>query len=267
VIGFSEALEESYFGDLNEKQTRYVKFIQEGGRHLLALINDILDLSKVEAGKMDMEWGPVQVRDLLENSLIMVKEKCLTHRIALTLNVASDISDRVITADARKLKQIVFNLLSNSAKFTPDGGSITVGAQLVDGTLPRDTIEVSVVDTGVGVPSELVETVFDPFYQVKGGSRDKSSGTGLGLSLTRRLVELHDGKIWMTSPSTPLRAGEASQNPGCRVTFRLPVEAKQAITGTSEPRQAPMKRFSIATCPEDGTTAGELLRNARKRQE
>jgi PAS domain S-box-containing protein len=222
VIGFSEALEESYFGDLNEKQMQYVNFIRDSGRHLLELINDLLDLSKIEAGKMELELDQVRIGDLLEHCLIMVKEKCLKHHIALTLDIAEPVKALIITADKLKLKQIMFNLLSNSAKFTPDDGSITVEAQLVVGSvhpdtrhLTPDTIEVSVSDTGIGVSPDQLEAVFDPFYQVVGGTKGKTQGTGLGLSLTRKMVELHSGKIWMTSEG---------KDKGCRVTFRLPVK-------------------------------------------
>jgi hypothetical protein len=217
-----------------------VRFIGESGRHLLALINDILDLSKVEAGRMDLDLGPVRLGELLESSLVMVKEKCLKHQIGLALGIAPEVADRVIRADARKLKQVLYNLLSNSAKFTPDGGRITVEARLVTegrasgdeargeplaatstpGPRPvsADWIEVAVQDTGIGLSPELLEKVFDPFYQVKSGTRDKTPGTGLGLPLTRKLVELHGGRVWMTS------AGEGR---GCCVTFRVPVEAKK----------------------------------------
>lgn len=221
VIGFSEALSESYFGELNEKQAKYVQNIQESGHHLLDLINDVLDLSKVEAGRLELEPVPVQIDELLASSLIMFKEKCLKHRISLSLNVGADLTDRVITADARKLKQVVYNLLSNSTKFTPDGGTIAVAARLValspaSASAAPDTLEINVTDTGIGVPPELVERVFDPFYQVKGGTLDKTPGTGLGLALCRRLVGLYGGKIWMTS---------GSEGKGCRVTFRVPLEA------------------------------------------
>jgi PAS domain S-box-containing protein len=208
IIGFSQVLQEQYFGELNEKQTEYVNNILESGKHLLSLINDILDLSKIEAGKMELELSQVNVKDLLENSLTMIRQKCLKHDISLELHIPQDVEGLEITADERKLKQVMFNLLSNAAKFTPDGGAITVEA-----TREREELIISVADTGIGIAPEHQEKIFQEFYQVRSGVRDKTPGTGLGLSLTKRMVEMHGGRIWVESE------GEGR---GSRFSFTIP---------------------------------------------
>ncbi len=198
IIGFSEVMGTEYFGTLNEKQTGYVKDIHDSGKHLLSLINDILDLSKVEAGKTALELSRLNLNDLLENSLVMIKEKAHNHGISLALQVSEEASKLTITADERKLKQVMYNLLSNAAKFTPDGGSIRVTARIVDwrfksGIYPstinnptinnqQSKIQISVADSGIGIHPEDLERIFEEFYQVKGGYTDKSPGTGLGLA-------------------------------------------------------------------------------------
>jgi len=194
VIGFSEVLRDQYFGELNEKQADYVNDILESGKHLLSLINDILDLCKVEAGKMELEPSQVNIKDLLDSSLVMIKEKAHKHGIGLDLKVPEEMSELKIQADERKLKQVMFNLLSNAAKFTPDGGVITVQADQ-----KGEELIVSVEDTGIGIAPEDHEKIFDEFYQAKGGRKDKTPGTGLGLPLTKSLVEMHGGRIWVES--------------------------------------------------------------------
>jgi signal transduction histidine kinase len=198
VIGFSEVLRDKYFGELNEKQADYVNDILESAKHLLSLINDILDLSKVEAGKMELEPSQVNIKDLLDNSLVMIKEKAHKHRIGLDIKIPEEMSDLEIQADERKLKQIIFNLLSNAVKFTPDGGKISMTAQstIIN---QQSSIQISVADTGIGIAPEDHEKIFDEFYQVKGDMKDKTPGTGLGLPLTKRLVEMHGGRIWVES--------------------------------------------------------------------
>ena len=209
IIGFSEVLQEQYFGELNEKQDDYVNDILTSSRHLLELINDILDLSKVEAGKMELEPAPVGLKGLLEGSLVMIKEKAHRHGIKLSSIIPEDMTDLVFTADERKLQQVMYNLLSNAAKFTPDGGSITVETQR-----SKAEITVSVTDTGIGLSPDTRERVFDSFYQVSGGLADKTAGTGLGLPLSRMFVELHGGRLWVESE------GEGH---GCRFSFTLPL--------------------------------------------
>jgi signal transduction histidine kinase len=192
IIGFSEVLLERMFGELNEKQDDYLKDIYGSGKHLLALINDILDLSKIEAGRMELDLETFDVAEALANSLTLIRERAQQHGIALDLNAPAKLGD--MCADQRKLKQIMLNLLSNAVKFTPDGGRIDVNA-----TLGEDALEISVADTGIGIAAGDQETVFQEFRQVGGNYANKQEGTGLGLALTKRFVELHGGTISVTS--------------------------------------------------------------------
>jgi signal transduction histidine kinase len=205
IIGFSEVLSERLFGDLNEKQEEYLKDIHASGQHLLSLINDILDLSKIEAGRMELELADFHLPTALDNALTLVRERAARRGIALQMNVDSRLGQ--IQADERKIRQVVLNLLSNAIKFTPEGGRIEVGA------VPRDGfVEVSVSDTGVGIAPEDQEAVFEEFRQV-GTAEKKAEGTGLGLTLCRKFVELRGGKIWVKS----------QVGVGSTVTFTLPL--------------------------------------------
>ncbi|HMK23196.1 MAG TPA: GAF domain-containing protein, partial [Terriglobales bacterium] len=191
IIGFSEVLTDRMFGELNEKQEEYLKDIYASGTHLLSLINDILDLSKIEAGRMELELTEFHLPTAIESALMLVRERA--GRRSLTLQTSID--DRVgqIQADERKVRQVVLNLLSNSIKFTPEGGRIEVAA------VPRDGfVEISVNDTGIGIAPEDQEKVFEEFRQV-GTTAKKIEGTGLGLTLCRKFVQLHGGKIWVKS--------------------------------------------------------------------
>jgi signal transduction histidine kinase/DNA-binding response OmpR family regulator len=191
IIGFSEVLTERMFGELNERQEEYLNDILSSGRHLLALINDILDLSKVEAGQMELELGTFSLPEALDNGLTMIRERAGNHGIALSLDVDPAVDS--IEADERKVKQIVFNLLSNAVKFTPDGGQVDVSARVVDGVLT-----LAVRDTGIGIAPVDQAQVFEEFRQV-GQSMRRQEGTGLGLALVRRFVELHGGRITLES--------------------------------------------------------------------
>jgi signal transduction histidine kinase len=179
------------FGDLNERQEEYLRDILTSGQHLLALINDILDLSKVEAGRMDLELEEFSLPDALEHGLTMLRERASNHGITLGLTVDPGVD--LIQADERKIKQVVFNLLSNAVKFTPDGGQIDVSAH-VDG----EDVLIAVRDTGVGISLEDQERLFEEFRQVGETSR-QVEGTGLGLALSKRFVELHGGRIEVES--------------------------------------------------------------------
>ncbi|HEU4391238.1 MAG TPA: ATP-binding protein, partial [Blastocatellia bacterium] len=191
IIGFSEVLSEKMFGELNEKQEEYSKDIHASGQHLLSLINDILDLSKIEAGRMELELTDFHLPTALDSALTLVRERAGRRSIALDLSVDERLDH--IQADERKVRQVILNLLSNAIKFTPEGGRIEVGATLKDGL-----VEVSVSDTGVGIAPEDQEAVFEEFRQV--GTADKKvEGTGLGLTLCRKFVELHGGKIGVKS--------------------------------------------------------------------
>jgi signal transduction histidine kinase len=207
IIGFSEVLSERMFGEINDKQAEYLGDILESGRHLLSLINDILDLSKIEAGRMELEPSDFDLADAIENTLTLVRERAVRRGIT----VGRTIDERLgsIRADERKLKQVLLNLLSNALKFTPEGGKINVTAAIRDGTA-----EIAVADTGVGIAAEDQQTVFEEFRQV-GTASKKVEGTGLGLSISRRFIELHGGKIWVTS-----QIGS-----GSTISFTLPLRS------------------------------------------
>ncbi len=220
IIGFTELVAGKECGDLNPVQEEYLNDVLQSSRHLLSLINDILDLSKVEAGKLELQPAEIYLRRLLENSLSMVMEKAKRHGIRLLTDM--DGIPEVIRADERKLKQILYNLLSNAMKFTPDGGSVTLSARYLclrdgrwitqDGYVAeypfnaddplggkKELIEIAVHDTGIGIKGEDLQRIFDRFEQVENSASRRFAGTGLGLSLSKRLVELHRGKIWAES--------------------------------------------------------------------
>jgi signal transduction histidine kinase len=191
IIGFSEVLSERMFGELNEKQDEYLKDIHASGQHLLSLINDILDLSKIEAGRMELELGDFDLPTAIDNALILVRERAARRNVALHTAVDERLGH--VRGDERKIRQVLLNLLSNAIKFTPEGGRIAVDAKPANGC-----IEVSVTDTGVGIAPEDQEAVFEEFKQV-GTAEKKVEGTGLGLALSRKFIELHGGKIWVKS--------------------------------------------------------------------
>jgi signal transduction histidine kinase len=206
IIGFSEVLKERMFGDLNDKQAEYVEDVLASGRHLLSLINDILDLSKVEAGRMELDPGRFNLALALDGTLTLVRERASRHGIALTLTVDERLGD--VVADERKVRQILLNLLSNAVKFTPDGGRIDVTAELDEGH-----VRIAVSDTGVGIAADDQERIFEEFRQARTADPARVEGTGLGLTLTRKFVELHGGRIWVTS----------EVDKGSTFTFTLPV--------------------------------------------
>jgi len=191
VIGFSEVLLDRLFGEINERQAEYLRDIWNSGRHLLDLLNDILDLSKVEAGQMLIEPSRFEVGSVLDWAMAMLRERATLHAITITVQVAADVG--VIEADERKFKQVVLNLVSNAVKFTPDGGSVSITA-CREGT----ALDVTVTDTGIGVPPEDQERIFESFQQ-GGRGASKEEGTGLGLTLSRRIVTLMGGRMWLKS--------------------------------------------------------------------
>ena len=191
IIGFSEVLSERMFGEINEKQAEYIGDILQSGQHLLSLINDILDLSKIEAGRMELELSDFDLPSAIENTLTLVRERAVRRGIELGRTVDERLG--MVRADERKVKQVLLNLLSNALKFTPEGGRIDVRAAVRDGTA-----EISVTDTGVGIAPEDQETVFEEFRQV-GTASKKVEGTGLGLAISRKFIELHGGRIWVES--------------------------------------------------------------------
>jgi len=191
IIGFSEVLSERMFGEINEKQAEYIGDILQSGQHLLSLINDILDLSKIEAGRMELELSDFDLPSTIENTLTLVRERAVRRGITLGRSVDERLGR--IRADERKVKQVFLNLLSNALKFTPEGGKIDVRAAVSDGVA-----EISVTDTGIGIAPEDQDRVFEEFQQV-GTASKKVEGTGLGLAISRKFIELHGGRIWVES--------------------------------------------------------------------
>jgi signal transduction histidine kinase len=192
IIGFSEVLIDKMFGEVNAKQLDYLKDIHESGRHLLSLINDILDLSKIEAGRMELELCSFHLPSAISNAMTLVRERAQRHGIQLGAEIDERLGE--LQADERKFKQIMLNLLSNAVKFTPDGGRVDVSAK-------RDTtrVEIAVRDTGVGIAPADQAALFEEFKQVGRDGARKAEGTGLGLALTKRFVELHGGEIRVQS--------------------------------------------------------------------
>jgi signal transduction histidine kinase len=207
IIGFSEVLVEKMFGEVNEKQLDYLRDIHSSGKHLLSLINDILDLSKIEAGRMELDLADFDPRLSLQNAMTLVKERAQRSGIALSLD--ADAAPESFRADERKFKQIMLNLLSNAVKFTPEGGKVSVRARAAAGAL-----EVAVQDTGVGIAVEDQEAVFEEFRQVGQDYTRKAEGTGLGLALTKRFIELHGGTVRL----------ESTPGKGCTFTITIPAQ-------------------------------------------
>ncbi|WP_442920366.1 sensor histidine kinase [Methanococcoides sp.] len=192
VIGFSEMLMLGTFGTLNEKQTKYVDNITSSGKHLLDVINDILDLSKIEAGRMELQPKEFDVPSTIEEVNMLLASMAVKKRI----DISTDLADNtiVIEADKTKFKQVLYNLLSNSLKFTPNNGTVVVSANVKD-----EMLYVSVKDSGMGIAKEDIGAIFSPFRQLEEMSSKVQQGTGLGLTLVKRFVEMHGGEIWVDS--------------------------------------------------------------------
>ena len=251
IIGFSEVLLEKMFGELNDRQEEYLNDILSSGEHLLSLINDILDLAKVESGKVELQPSLFDLRQVLEGSLMMVKERALAHGITLSLESADDVE--TVVGDERKVKQILFNLLSNAMKFTPNAGQVGIRAHAVDGA-----VQIAVWDTGVGIAPADQDCIFEEFRQVGSGLTGKTEGTGLGLALTRKFVALHGGTISVQS----------ALEQGSTFTFTLPMAEAADETSPAErpaaraPEQAgpgDVVRPSVLII-EDDPKAADLLR-------
>jgi signal transduction histidine kinase len=204
IIGFSQVLADEMVGSVNEKQAEYLDDIISSGNHLLSLINDVLDLSKVEAGQVELEVHPFSLREALERGVVMVRERATEDGVRVAF--AADPEVDVVDGDERRIKQVIFNLLSNAVKFTPAGGEVDVSAMRMNGE-----IRVSVADTGPGVAPEDRERIFEEFQQSETGVGLRE-GTGLGLALSKRFVELHGGRIWL----------ESELGRGSTFTFALP---------------------------------------------
>ena len=247
IIGFSEVLLDRLFGDLNAKQEEYLQDVIDSGRHLLSLINDILDLSKVEAGRMELEVERFALPEILENGLTMVRERAGRHGLTLSLDI--DPALDVIEADERKVKQVVFNLLSNAVKFTPDGGQVGIRAGMDD-----TGVWIMVWDTGIGIAPEHQGRIFEEFQQVPGGYTAQREGTGLGLALAKKFVELHGGQLWV----------ESAAGQGSRFTFTLPVCTAAQPAVALAPAASAVARGEehgpMVLVVEDDAPAAELLR-------
>lgn len=212
ILGFAQLLAGPNRGTLNSRQMKDVNIIINSGTHLLALIDDILMLSQLDLGKNELHLKAIPLKLLLENSLHHIREKDLKRKLILTLKLSSVLETATLLGDYQKLKQILFQLLSNAVKFTPDGGTILLEAERNGADLV-----ISVTDTGIGIAPEHQEKIFTPFYQIQGGLVGKTPGTGLGLPIVRRLVELHGGKIWVSS---------AGVGTGSRFSFSVPQDSE-----------------------------------------
>jgi signal transduction histidine kinase len=195
------------FGPLNEKQEEYLDDILTSANHLLSLINDALDLSKVEAGQIELDVGPFSLRDALESGVVMVRERATSDGVRVALSADPDVD--VVQGDERRIRQVIFNLLSNAVKFTPAGGTVDVSSAQVNGE-----VRISVADTGPGIAPEDRVRIFEEFQQTQAGV-EQPEGTGLGLALAKRYVELHGGRIWVD--------GELGN--GSTFVFTLPAKA------------------------------------------
>jgi signal transduction histidine kinase/DNA-binding response OmpR family regulator len=231
IIGFSEVLLERMFGELNERQDEYLRDIWSSGKHLLELLNDVLDLSKIEAGQMVLSRSEFLVRKSLEYCLSLVRERALKQRILLSLEVDPGVG--VLDADRLRFRQVVLNLLSNAVKFTPDGGRVDVRA-----SIQGQDVVVTVADTGVGVAAEDRQRIFDSFQQ--GARPAEAEGTGLGLTLSKRIVELHGGRIWV----------ESEVGRGSTFGFALPGGSEEPVLTPVPPAEMD---WGLATEPTTGS--------------
>jgi PAS domain S-box-containing protein len=245
IIGFSDLLAEQIAGVLSAKQQRFVGHIQQGARHLLALINDILDLSKVEAGRLELSRENVNVITVLADVLTSIRPAAAAKSIMVHSSIGPDVT---IFADRIRFKQILFNLLNNAVKFTPDSGKIWVEA-----AERRGRLTVSVSDTGLGIPAEEQEAIFDAFHQAGATTKGIKEGTGLGLAITKRLVEEHGGHIWV----------ESEPGKGARLSFTMPAGRVRAEDAAPEDADAaemgPPREHPLVLVVDDEAPARELL--------
>src|SRR3990167_5466976 len=249
IIGFAEVLRDKISGELNEDQIDYVKDIHSSGIHLLQMINDILDLSKIEAGRMELQYETFAIREAVEDVYTILKGLAGKKHLELKTIILTDVN--TVEADRVKFKQILYNLLSNAIKFTPEQGSIIVEASVTD-----DTLQVSVSDTGIGMKPEDQEKVFKEFWQADGSFARKYEGTGLGLALTKRIVEMHGGKLWF----------ESEFGKGSIFYFALPLKAQKKRPKSKETEVKPSKLISTTEKPartvlvvEDDRMAADII--------
>jgi CheY-like chemotaxis protein len=272
IIGFSEVLRDGLMGEMTDQQRGFIGDIFSSGKHLLSLINDILDLSKVEAGKMTLDLEPVQVSSFFANSLSIIREKAATRHVRLVMDAAEELG--TIHADGRKVKQILYNLLSNAVKFTHEGGQVTLHAghvgradvgqlsgswrgrsfSLADNEF-ADFLKISVTDSGIGISDDGLERLFRPFSQIDSGLARKFEGTGLGLAMVKLLAELHGGTV----------AVESAVGQGSCFTVWLPLRAVgegrlQADKGPAPPRSEALAGARTALVVEDDFKSADLIR-------
>jgi two-component system, sensor histidine kinase and response regulator len=224
VIGFSEVLLEQYFGSLNDKQAEYVKNVRDAGKHLLFLINDILDLSRINADQTEIRLSRVNVRELLDQSLEMIREKSLARGISLEAQIDGEVEATAILADSVMLKQVVYVLLSNAVKFTPPGGHISLEARIAENA----HLVVAVSDTGIGIEMRDQKRIFEAFVQLEDVLTRSREGPGIGLAIARRFVDLHQGRIWVESKGEGL---------GSRFIFSIPVISEKERERYEEPKE------------------------------
>ena len=272
IVGFSEVLKDGLVGTLTDKQRGFISDIFGSGKHLLSLINDILDLSKVEAGKMELDLEPVEIASLFANSLSIIKGKAAARRVRLEVDVSEELAS--IQVDARKVKQILYNLLSNAVKFSNEGGKVTMRAKRVarpavrapTGVRPgrgfplpesvfMEFLEIAVTDNGIGMSGDGLELLFQPFSQIDSGLARKFEGTGLGLALVKALAELHSGTV----------AVESAPGEGSRFTVWLPLRRspERELAGDTPPAPpvaAALPGARIALVVEDDFQCAELIR-------
>ncbi|BBO15793.1 conserved hypothetical protein [Candidatus Brocadia pituitae] len=249
IIGFAEVLRDKIAGDLNEEQIDFVNDIHSSGSHLLQMINDILDLSKIEAGKMELQYGVFPVPAAIEEVYTIIKGLASKKHLELKTVILTDMKS--IEADRVKFKQVLYNLLSNAIKFTPENGKIVLEAGVME-----DMLQVSVSDTGIGMKSEDQQKVFKEFWQADSSFARKYEGTGLGLALTKRIVEMHGGKIWF----------ESEYGKGSIFSFSLPVKAAVKTTEPKEIKAKPRQTIPVGVkdaktvlVVEDDRMAADLL--------
>jgi CheY-like chemotaxis protein/nitrogen-specific signal transduction histidine kinase len=250
ILGMAEGLQEQIFGSLNERQTHAVATMERSGRYLLELINDILDLSKIESGKLELHFEKISIANICDTSLVFVRQMARQKNIQLHKNIPDGLG--TINADDRRLRQILINLLTNAVKFTPEGGSVTleVGQIPPEEQTKPSKIVFSVVDTGIGISPEDRNRLFQEFVQIDSRLNRKHNGTGLGLSLVRRLTELHGGTITVDS-----EVGK-----GSRFTVTLPYEQPACDVRPTSPTAMPVPSTTAAeTSASDETSKAFVL--------
>jgi PAS domain S-box-containing protein len=245
ILGMSEGLQEGVFGPLNDQQIQSLQTIERSGTHLLALINDVLDVAKIEAGQVELNCTPTAIAYLCQSSMAFIKQQAFKKRVQLSVTIPQNLPDIVL--DERRIRQVLINLLSNAVKFTPEGGHITLTVTLPPLDEPNDGVQYlrfSVTDTGIGISEDNTKRLFQPFVQVDSALNRQYQGTGLGLALTKRIVDLHGGQVGLTS-----QLGEGS----C-FTIDLPYQASMAI-----PTHATLPSSDPSIMAPEGTQSPLIL--------